>query len=271
MKNVFRPVVIVAAVLLVAGCGTPNHTNTLIFGTNTKFALDVSQDPTGAAGITIGYKRQEAVWMPLLANRAGKDDKAVPADCSASAATDNYCKFSGKAGEDSTNGAKAEDTYSVIATFGGHVASGANTDIPPAGDAAAAAPKAKGTVSANGGLTQYFATGLAARILASQGSSIVNSAGSTRDKITAEEIKEIELIKQQVSTENKNINRVIVYITDSDGTLSKTKLSTLIENSPDLQDSVKKRLKDADSLDIVQGYLSRNYDQSAKLMVAATY
>lgn len=270
MKNVFRPVAIVAAVLLVAGCGTPNHTNTLIFGTNTKFALDVSQDPTGAAGITIGYKRQEAVWMPLLANTADKNGKAVPADCSASAATDN-CLFSGKAGEDSTNGAKAVDTYSVIATFGGHVSSNANADTPTTGDAATGTPKAKATASANGGLTQYFATGLAARILASQGASIVNSAVGTRDKITAEEIKEIELIKQQVSTENKNINRVIVYITDSDGTLSKTKLSTLIENSPDLQDSVKKRLKDADSLDIVQGYLSRNYDQSAKLMVAATY
>lgn len=270
MKNVFRPVVIVAAVLLVAGCGTPNHTNTLIFGTNTKFALDVSQDPTGAAGITIGYKRQEAVWMPLLANTADGNGKAIPADCSASSATDN-CLFSGKAGEDSTNGAKAVDTYSVIATFGGHVASGANTEIPPAGDAAAATPKAKGTVSANGGLTQYFATGLAARILASQGSSIVNSAGSTRDKITVEEIKEIELIKQQVSTENKNINRVIVYVTDSDGTLSQKKLSTLITNSPSLEASVKNRLGNVDSLEILQSYLSRNYDQSAKLMVAATY
>lgn len=270
MKNVFRPVGLVAAVLLVAGCGTPNHTNTLIFGTNTKFALDVSQDPTGAAGITIGYKRQEAVWMPLLANRAGKDDKAVPADCSASAATDNYCKFSGKAGEDSTNGAKAEDTYSVIATFGGHVSSSANTDFPTAGDPTTATAKANGTVSANGGLTQYFATGLAARILASQGSSIVNSAGSTRDKITAEDPQD-ELIRQQILVEKKNINRIIVYVTDSDGTLSQTKLSTLIAKSPDLQASVKKRLENADSLAILQGYLARNYDQSAKLMVAATY
>lgn len=270
MKNVFHPVVIVTAVLLVAGCGTPNHTNTLIFGTNTKFALDVSQDPTGAAGITIGYKRQEAVWMPLLANKADTNGKAVPADCKASEATDN-CLFSGKAGEDSTNGAKALDTYSVIATFGGHVSSNANTDFPTAGDQTTTTTKAKGTVSANGGLTQYFATGLAARILASQGASIVNSAVGAREKITAEDVKEIELIKQQVSTESKNINRIIVYVTANDGTLSKTKLSTLIENSHALQDSVKKRLKEADSIDILQGYLSRNYDQSAKLMVAATY
>lgn len=207
--------------------------------------------------------------MPLLANRAGKDDKAVPADCSASAATDNYCKFSGKAGEDSTNGAKAEDTYSVIATFGGHVASGANTEIPPAGDAAAAAPKAKGTVSANGGLTQYFATGLAARILASQGSSIVNSGVSAREKITVDDPQDDST--NQILAERKNINRIIVYVTDRDGTLSQTKLSTLIDKSPDLQASVKKRLENAGSIDILQGYLVRNYDQSAKLMVAATY
>lgn len=268
MKNVFRPVVIVAAVLLVAGCGTPNHTNTLIFGTNTKFALDVSQDPTGAAGITIGYKRQEAVWMPLLANKADTNGKAVPADCKASEATDN-CLFSGKAGEDSTNGAKALDTYSVIATFGGHVSSNANTDFPTAGDQTTTTTKAKGTVSANGGLTQYFATGLAARILASQGASIVNSGISARDKITVDDPQ--EGLAQQILAERKNIDRIIVYVTDSDGTLSQTKLSTLIAKSPDLQASVKKRLGNVDSLDVLQGYLSRNYDQSAKLMVAATY
>ena len=64
--------------LITLGCATPKHTNTLIFGTSTRVAFDVSQDPTGAVGVTLGYKRQEAVWMPLQANekqgRVGRKD-----------------------------------------------------------------------------------------------------------------------------------------------------------------------------------------------------
>ena len=55
--------------LCMSGCSTPDHTNTLIFGTNTKVGLDVSCETTGVPSISVGYKRQEAVWMPLLANK----------------------------------------------------------------------------------------------------------------------------------------------------------------------------------------------------------
>ena len=48
--------------LLLSGCATPQHTNTLIFGTNTKLALDISQSPTNLPSITFGYKREEVVW-----------------------------------------------------------------------------------------------------------------------------------------------------------------------------------------------------------------
>jgi hypothetical protein len=125
---------IVASLLalgVLGGCqSTPEHTNTLIFGTNTKFALDVSQDPTGVVGVTLGYKRQEAVWMPLLANSraaapataASAATPAEPAGCKDSTVMKieeggktttrtSGCKFSGTAGTDSTNGPGAEDTY----------------------------------------------------------------------------------------------------------------------------------------------------------------
>ncbi len=61
-----------AITLILYGCGSvPQHSNTLVFGTDTKVALDVSSSPAnaGALGFTLGYKRVEAVWMPLLANK----------------------------------------------------------------------------------------------------------------------------------------------------------------------------------------------------------
>jgi len=102
-----------AAMLLLGGCATPEHSNTLIFGTTTKFALDVSQDPTGALGVTLGYRRQEAVWMPLLPNQ-GKSGERAPADCRD---RKDCPMFVAEDGAD-------RDTYSVFASFGGSGAGG---------------------------------------------------------------------------------------------------------------------------------------------------
>ena len=68
---------------LLLGCtSTPQHTNVLVFGTNTKLALDLSQDATSGIGITLGYKRLEAVWMPLLPNQASKTGSGLqPSPC----------------------------------------------------------------------------------------------------------------------------------------------------------------------------------------------
>lgn len=139
-----------------AGCETPRHSNTLIFGTSTKFALDASQEPTGSLGLTLGYKRNEAVWMPLIANEADPNNKLVPAKCGSSAA--DCLKFEGGSGKGGAAGEGAKDTYSVLATFSGNVATSAQN------------PQAKGAVA------QYFATGLAARLLAQVGgAALVNT------------------------------------------------------------------------------------------------
>ncbi len=63
---------VLSVVIIISACSTPHHTNTLIFATNTKFAIDIAADPTGYPSLTVGYKRQEAVWMPLLANKDNK-------------------------------------------------------------------------------------------------------------------------------------------------------------------------------------------------------
>jgi hypothetical protein len=131
--------------LLAAACSTPEHTNTLIFGTNTKIALDVSFNPAGGTpDITLGYKRQEAVWMPLLANQ-GAPEARQPATCGGNA----DCTF-----KSSDNGESGKsDTYSVLASLGAEFSSGAGG----------------GRAEASGGIAQFFATGLAAQKLAEQG------------------------------------------------------------------------------------------------------
>ena len=145
-----RLIGIAGLVALLNGCYTPKHSNVLIFATNTKFALDVSYDSKmQQPNVTVGYTRQEGVWMPLLANR-GKDGLAP--------ATPNCCATSNSAaraddmyvGNEGTN----LDTYSVLATFGAKFSGGGSLT--------------NGS-QASGGLAQFFATGLAARELAKRG------------------------------------------------------------------------------------------------------
>ncbi len=60
----------IAAALILGGCGTAGN-EVMVFGTDTKVALDISGDPTGAPSFTLGYKRREAVWLPLSAGGGG--------------------------------------------------------------------------------------------------------------------------------------------------------------------------------------------------------
>ena len=63
-------IVVFASAIAASACANQPHNNVLIFGTDTKVALDISSSPTagGAPQITLGYKRSEAVWMPLAVN-----------------------------------------------------------------------------------------------------------------------------------------------------------------------------------------------------------
>jgi hypothetical protein len=152
-----------------AGCGNLQHNDVLVFATDTKLALDVSPSPTsgGAPSFTLGYKRSEGVWMPLVINGthstvlngqkvcdqagrcwsynyaaleafkicAAKED-GPPVACLRSLSQD--IKYTGS-GEGRT------DTYSVFASFG------ADTGASGGGKAT---------------LAQFFATGVAAQKLA---------------------------------------------------------------------------------------------------------
>jgi hypothetical protein len=192
-RFVLRPVrhaTAAALTTLLLGCtSTPQHTNVLVFGTNTKVALDLSQDATSGIGITLGYKRMEAVWMPLLPNQGSANGSGLqPSPCTKK---DDCPKFIG------SDSAGQHDTYSVLASFGSKLGAGA--------DATAKDARVKGEIA------QYFATGLAARLLAQKGGAgLVNTNGDnlTEDQRAAvadaskKAVSELEQLIAKVSTKD---------------------------------------------------------------------
>lgn len=194
--------------IFLVGCATPQHTNTLIFGTNTKFALDISQSPTNLPSITFGYKREEAVWMPLLAN-VDKDGKPCNLSPNTNKSTNEVsqvnsdCLFQG-------NDDKDKDTYSVLASFGAKFR----------GEAVGySTPSAKG----GGALGQFFATGIAARELAKRDGAKLFTIHPELE--VSEEIKQaaIEGLKQEYI----QIDQIINFINDGNGKVSNPKIQSL--------------------------------------------
>ena len=197
--------------MAVSGCLTDDfpHNDVLVFGTKTNLGIDIAAPGASATmpKFTIGYDRQEAVWMPLtlngrkLSKEEGQNSSHSTEEAQRILKTLNTChtemtKYSaifhtekdkaveycrslfapsilyvGKAsGIDSTKGGSTTelDTYSVFASFG-----------------------ARGSYSLNGsegGLAQFFATGIAAQRLGAnpQVGSALNAGGP---KAAAEQAK----------------------------------------------------------------------------------
>jgi hypothetical protein len=258
--NITKKLVLLLPTLVISACGsTPEHTNTLLFGTTTKFALDVSVNPAGGTpDFTVGYKRHEGVWMPLLANKK-TGDEAEPANCT-------NCEFVGTEKLDEN-----KDTYSVLASFGASFGGGAEAD----GSNGA-------TAKAEGGLAQFFATGIAARNLASSGGARLVSVQSADAEMTAMAIENANATKEKADeTEQKIKNAlgenaykniindktnatnilkakngvIVASIIDDQGNLKQTKWDSLVD-STDLDNSEKSKLKSLSSLSHVVSYLS---------------
>lgn len=169
--------------MILSGCtAMPDHSNTLVFGTETKFAIDVGvSSTTQVPEVTVGYKRTEAVWLPLLANMKDANGNWIPATC---VKTDPVvdCKFQST---DKT------DAYSVLASFGAEFGGGATSEVSTPGEGAEEAQAlANASAQASGGIAQYFATGLAAQNLAKEGGASIVSvqSGNATKERTAEEI-----------------------------------------------------------------------------------
>ena len=251
-----RTVVMLACVFVAAGligCARAGD-KVLVFGTDTKVALDLSSgSPTKEPSITLGYSRHEAVWLPLIADSGnflthrclttGEDGKlvctdTVPAthkcavslgDTTANATVEGTQMVCLPAGTLTTRfvgrtDSKEEDAYSVVASFGLD-SSGSNAKI-----------------------AQYMATGIAARELArSGGASLVSSEAASLSASA------LELLKQ----EQYYIGLIVAYVTDGnkvnkrkfDGLVGKTKMEE------DHKNFLKGQVKDK-SLDELRRILS---------------
>lgn len=204
--RIYRQIAITVSTAATLGCALPQHSNTLLFATNTAVAIDISANATTAApNITIGYKRQEMAWVPLLANKTDPSGRALAADCPPAATTTaaDPCVYQGRGGEDS-------DAYSVLATFAG--TSGAS------GTGGAGGP----STSAKGSIAQFFATGLAARALAEKGGAQLVNTSITQNAET--------ITNQWRKEEQTDDQRLSAYFGDATKTFAQLR-DSLIDNS----------------------------------------
>lgn len=155
----------IALLPLAAGCvQATRHSNTMYFGTNTTFGIKAGASTGEVPEIIVGYDRQEAVVMPLLANtvdtsedgynRLGPCPVTDPIEVTGGIYAIHPCSFV------SIKGGNL-DSYSVLASFGAEFGAGASTDV-----------------DVNGGLAQYFATGMAAQILSAKGGAALVSTNA---------------------------------------------------------------------------------------------
>lgn len=187
----FHPAFLITTGLLAAGCTTNPHNDVLIFGTETQVGLQIQSEASngGTPSINLGYNRTEAVWLPLAENsprarltaaceRALRVAINASPEATNSAVTQyNTCITAADLAQSTTTEApdtvpytpseralyqssngQARDTYSVFASFGAR--------FNGSGSASQTGTDTQGSVSAAGGLAQYFATGIAAQNLA---------------------------------------------------------------------------------------------------------
>lgn len=174
---------------LAGGCvQMTRHSNMMIFGTNTVVGIRAGVNATSVPEVAIGYTRQEAVVLPLVANVASVPAKTTTTtthNVDGSTQTQTIAENGEQnrlepcnlgvtpGGAPTPNGyfihpcslvginGKALDSYSVLASFGGHFKGTSEKDKP----------------EASASIAQYFATGVAAQTLALNGGASVVATG----------------------------------------------------------------------------------------------
>jgi hypothetical protein len=226
-----RLILLTAIAFAPLGCATPPHSNTLLFATNTLVALDVSANATSAApNITLGYKRQEMAWVPLLANASGPGRERQPATCPTE--SPYPCVFVGREGN-------SIDAYSVLATF--------------AGDTAASGSGGTGNASTNarGSIAQFFATGIAARILAERGGAQLVNSGSASPPAA-------EIIASVQATERNDEQKLNDYFARAGADTFPSRLATLVDGMPATDAGTAGNLKQQPDLPSLLNYARSN-------------
>lgn len=171
-RRFYKHVAVLSAALLTCGCvQMTRHSNTVVFGTNTSVGLRVGSSAASVPELQVGYARQEAVVMPVVANTGdttsvdGRTNLLVPCNLTTPVKVEGAAFAVHPCSLVAVNG-KALDSYSVLASFGANFDGSANTS----------------EVGAKGGLAQYFATGMAAQLLALNGGAAVVAVGKAAEK-----------------------------------------------------------------------------------------
>lgn len=155
--------------------------------------------------------------MPLIAN---EDGNGTPSKCT----TDECRKFQGLSGAGGgASGSDARDTYSVLATFSGQAAG------------AASSPQASATIA------QYFATGIAARLLAQYGGAAVVNSQNTPTQPSAISAAHATKI---VNKKTRQVAAILGKLTKTNGDVDSAALGKLLGLTPaqDLPNGVQTRL-----------------------------
>ncbi len=161
-RRSYRYLAAIALLPLATGCvQATRHSNTMLFGTNTTFGIKAGTATGETPSIVVGYDRQEAVIMPLVANTAknsNSNNLLDPCDLTKDVMVGGTAKYAVHPCSLVAVNGKAMDSYSVLASFG------AQFDANGQG--------------AKGGLAQYFSTGIAAQLLAATGGASVVATGN---------------------------------------------------------------------------------------------
>lgn len=224
-----RLTIVVSTAVILGGCATAGN-EVLVFGTETKVGISISGDPTGSPDFTLGYRRREAVWLPVSVGGGGvptdlcrKAEAEQSLQCSAAepakgshvyvvVAKDGNAKAGSETllcedaatvrrllyvGSDSSSGG-GRDAYSVIANFGLQAGTKGGTEI-----------------------SQYIATGMAARTLASRGGEKLVRGRDIAPEIQAEAAK-------MKSADDMKIDEILKDRLDGQGKVDSAKWIALL-------------------------------------------
>jgi hypothetical protein len=203
------PAVFAAAAL--TGCG---HGDAIIFASNKQIGVKVGVDSQKIPEVSIGYNGQDFALVPVY-KKDPKTATATPpnsADPSKGAPSEH-----GKTRDISevgkylaTSGINDQDAYSVYGSFVGKAQGKGDIE------------GAKADLS----LSQFFATGIAAQILAKDaGAAMVNPKAKAPAEATAETAVARELVEM-----NRELEDVMKHVTDSTKNVDKAKLDKLLKD-----------------------------------------
>ena len=220
---------------MLSGCQTVTD-DKLLFVTDTKVALDVSGDPTGQSSFTLGYKRKEAILLPLASGAAGMPThlcvkSGATLYCEAVADQPNRGSHVCVDAKDPSKANAVSDNKKLLCDTTANVRGNlyaASVDGPRTIDAYSVMASF-GLDSSFGGakVAQFIATGIAAQNLTKKEvSSLINPNATTPNE------SQIKIASRQVSNMDKISKNVLV-----DGKVDKTKLETLLNKSTLAQSS----------------------------------